>query len=223
MRSFYRYCWLPFYRFWALRYIRETRNFRYAGLRLSIPQGVFHPGVFFSTPVFAMFLQRIDFQNKTVLDVGTGSGLLALLAARHGASASALDINPLAVKTAGQNAEANGLSLRVWESDLFDHVPAQTFDYLLINPPYYPRQPRNAAEYAFFAGENFGYFEKLFRQLPDYIHADSKVWMVFSEDCDMEKIEGIAARYGFNLSVVYARKKWGERFLVMSLRRARGK
>lgn len=223
MRSFYRYCWLPFYRFWALRHIRKTRNFRYAGLRLSIPQGVFHPGVFFSTPVFASFLQKVDFQSKTVLDVGTGSGLLALLAARRGASVTAFDINPLAVKAARQNAEANGLSLCVWESDLFDHVPAQTFDYILANPPYYPRQPRNATEYAFFAGENFGYFEKLFRQAPDFIHADSKVWMILSEDCDMEKIAGIAIRYGFNLSVVDSRKKWGERFLVMSLMRVHGK
>jgi len=226
MRPFFRLFWLPLYRLWALRYIRRERVFNHAGLQLVVPPGVFHPVVFFSTPIFVSFLQNIDFQRKKVLDVGTGSGLLALFAAQRGAVVTALDINPKAIETARRNAATNGLSLSVVESDLFDKLPPQTFDIVLINPPYYPRPPRDAAERAFFAGENWEYFEKLFRQLPHHLNPSgaqgsfdltplpSEVWMILSEDCDFEKIKEIAGDYGFRLQVVFEKKKWGERFFV---------
>ncbi len=259
MRFLFRRFFLPFYRRWALWHIRREQVFRYGGLRLRVPPGVFHPGVFFSTPIFLSFLQKIDLQGKTVIDVGTGSGALALFAARRGARVTALDINPLAVATARDNARDNGLEVAVMESDLFDRVPAQAFDYVLINPPYYPRSPRDTAESAFFAGENLEYFEKLFRQLPGCLHSsddlessdespekpnlhssddlessdelqahssddlessdESEVWIILSEDCDLETIRAIATRSGFRIDVVHEKKKWGERFLLFALTR----
>jgi hypothetical protein len=59
MRRFFRHFWLPIYRAWALRYIRGTRQFVCAGLRPDVPLGVFHPGIFFSNPIFISFLQKI--------------------------------------------------------------------------------------------------------------------------------------------------------------------
>jgi release factor glutamine methyltransferase len=216
-RRFFRLFWLPLYRRWALRFIQRERVFEYAGLRLWVPPGVFHPGVFFSTPLFVSFLQNVDFHEKTVLDVGTGSGLLALFAAHKGGLVTALDINPLATQTALRNAASNGLSLTAVVSDLFDALPPQAFDVVLINPPYYPRAPRNAAEHAFFAGEGLAYFEKLFAQLPRYIHPATKTWMVLSEDCDLLHIRAMAAARGFGWAVVFQQKKWGERFFVVGL------
>ncbi|MCK6691409.1 MAG: methyltransferase [Thermoanaerobaculia bacterium] len=217
MRKLFLWFWLPVYRIWALWYIRGERVYRYEQLRLIIPRGVFHPGIFFSTPVFLQFLKNIDFQRKKVLDVGAGSGVLALFAARQGAEVTALDINPLAVETVSRNAAANGLTLQVLQSDLFGQLPVQPFDYLLINPPYYPRIPENDAERAFFAGENLEYFEKLFRQMPVYIHGQSRVWMILSEDCDLEKIQAAARFFHFGLLPVFERKKWGERLIVFEI------
>lgn len=216
-RRFFQLFWLPLYRRWALRHIQRERLFEYAGLRLAVPPGVFHPGIFFSTPLFVSFLQNVDFQEKTVLDVGTGSGLLALFAARNGGWTTAVDIHPLAVQTALRNAASNGLALTAVVSDLFDTLPPQAFDVVLINPPYYPRTPQNAAERAFFAGEGLEYFEKLFGQLPRYVHPATKVWMVLSEDCDLLRIRAMAAVQGFGWAVVFQQKKWGERFFVIAL------
>jgi len=221
MRLLYRFFWLPIYRLWALRYIRHERVYKCESLRLTVPPSVFHPGVFFSTPIFLSFLRNIDFQKKTAIDVGTGSGLLALFAAQRGATVTALDINPLAVETARKNAQANSLSLSVVESNLFDSLPPQPFDFILINPPYYPRAPISTAERAFFAGENLEYFEKLFRQLPDYLNPETQVWMILSEDCDFGKIGEIALASGFRLAVVFEKKKWGERFWVVKVMSAR--
>lgn len=204
-----------------MRHLRRERSFHCSGLQVQVPPGVFHPGIFFSTPIFISFLQRIDFQGKKVLDVGTGSGLLALFAAQKGARVTALDINPLAVQTAGENARRNGLELLLLESDLLDRLSAQHFDVVLINPPYYPRKARDLAERAFFAGENLEYFEKLFAQLnavikpPDGLSNErTRVWMILSQDCDYLKIQAIAARNGYSLQQVFERKKWGERFFI---------
>lgn len=214
MRTLFRHFWLPFYRIWALWYIRRERIYGSLGFRLQVPPGVFHPGIFFSSEIFISFLQKIDFQEKKVIDVGTGSGLLALFAAQKGANVTALDIHPLAVETARRNAKANGLHITVVESDLFDRLPAQPFDFMLVNPPYYPRPSHNFAERAFFAGENLEYFEKLFAQLPGYSNAETCTWLILSEDCDFLKIKEIAARNGFSLRIVFEKKKWGERFFV---------
>lgn len=219
-RHFFRLLWLPFYRRWALRHIQRERSFEHTGLRLRIPPGIFHPGVFFSTPIFVSFLQDIDFQEKNVLDIGTGSGLLALFAARKGGLVTALDIHPLAVQTALQNAADNRLRITAVESDLLAALPPQQrFDRVLVNPPYYPRAPRTAAEHAFFAGEGLEYFERLFAQLPTHLSPGAKVWMVLSEDCDLPRISHLAAQQGFTWAVVFQQKKWGERFLVIEAER----
>lgn len=230
MRTIFKLFWLPFYRRWALWYIQRERRFEYAGLQLKVQPGVFHPGVFFSTLIFIDFLQHVDFQNKRVLDVGTGSGLLALFAAKKGAMVTALDIHPKAVETATRNGLANGFEVRsnskpadqgsiqppitLLESDLFDRLPHQPFDLLLINPPYYPRQPIDFSEHAFFAGENLEYFEKLFASLHPYLQPQTQVWMILSEDCNFMKMKEIADRHGYLLQVVFEQKKWGERFFV---------
>jgi release factor glutamine methyltransferase len=223
-RKLYQLFGLPLYRRWALRHIREERHFTFQGLRLKVPPGVFHPGIFFSSPIFVGFLQQFDFQAKKVLDIGTGSGLLALVAAKKGAMVTALDILPQAVATALENARSNGLPLQALESDLLDQLPPQPFDFILINPPYYPKKPQNLREHAFFAGENLEYFEKLFAQLPAYLNPrnapepspnDTRIWLVLSEDCALDRISEIAARNGFLLQSVFEQRKWGERFLIL--------
>lgn len=216
-RWFFRRFWLPAYRWWALRYIRREQEFRYGGLRLRVPAGVFHPGVFFSTPVFLDFLETLDFQQKKVLDVGTGSGALALLAARKGADVTALDISLTALEAARQNAAANDLTVRLVHSDLFDTLPPQHFDLLLINPPYYARTPDNDAERAFFAGEYLEYFEKLFRQLPAFLLPASRVYMILSENCDLKKIEELAGLNRLAFRCIQERKKWGEQQLIFEI------
>lgn len=220
MRVFFRYTWLPFYRRWALWYVRQNRPFRYAGLRLDIPPGVFHPGIYFSTPIFLDFLQRVDFHDKTLLDVGTGSGILALFAAQKGARVTAIDIHPQAVDTTRHNAQTNGLAdkLTVLHSDLFDALVPQAFDFILINPPYYPREAQNSAEQAFFAGKNWTYFERLFAQLHSFQHPQTRCWMVLSEDCNELKIREIALKNGLFMKTVFAQKKWGEHFFIAQVR-----
>src|SRR5262245_62247330 len=74
---------------------RTTRVTRAAGFRLIVRPTVFHPRYFITSEFFASYIGRLDFSGKRVVDVGTGSGILALAAARAGAAnVTAVDINP---------------------------------------------------------------------------------------------------------------------------------
>jgi release factor glutamine methyltransferase len=79
-----------------------------------------------------------------VLDIGTGSGNLAIAVARNhkGARVTAVDLSPGALAVAGRNAAKHGVADRVrfLGGDLFAAVPAgERFDFILSNPPYIPR------------------------------------------------------------------------------------
>jgi release factor glutamine methyltransferase len=83
-----------------------------------------------------------------VLDVGTGTGVLALVAARSGAGqVIALDICGRAVFAARINARLRRLPVQVVRSDLLDAVGGERFDVIVANPPYVhsAEPPRTAA------------------------------------------------------------------------------
>ncbi len=119
---------------------------RVAGLRLLVTPSVFNPKLLRTGEFFASQLnERVIGPHSSVLDMGTGSGVCALFAARRAARVVAVDINPAAVKCAGMNALLNDLEgkVEVRHGDLFAAVPAERFDLILFNPPFLRGVPRN--------------------------------------------------------------------------------
>lgn len=217
MDWFYKKIWLPLYGQWILRYIRQERRYTYEGIQVRVPTGVFHPGFFFSTNLFIDFLSITEWRGKSVLDVGSGSGMLAIFTAVNGAQTTAIDINPLAVAACRDNATANHCQVVVLQSDLFDALPAgNTFDYLLINPPYFAADPKDDAARAFFAGANLEYFQKLFGQMHKVIHPDSKIWMILGDGCDLQGIYQIALSHGFTHQVLLEKSRWSRALVIVA-------
>jgi release factor glutamine methyltransferase len=102
----------------------------------------------------AFFAALIDSRSigvgADVLDMGTGTGICALFAARIARRVVAVDINPAAVRCARINALLNDLETRIdfREGDLFGPVAGERFDVVLFNPPFLlgtPKDDRDAA------------------------------------------------------------------------------
>jgi methylase of polypeptide subunit release factors len=74
---------------------------------------------------------------ETALDLCTGSGSLALLAARHAERVVGVDLNRRALRLARVNAALNGITGIEWrQGDLFEPVGDEQFDLVIANPPY---------------------------------------------------------------------------------------
>lgn len=80
--------------------------------------------------------------GSRVLDVGTGTGALAVAAALRGASVTAVDVSRTALATAFVNGALRGRRIRVRRGDVFAPVRGQRFDFIVSNPPYVPRPPK---------------------------------------------------------------------------------
>lgn len=194
------------YRPFAIWYTQKDRWFKRSGLQIRVPSGVFHPGLFFSSILLADFISKQRLKGLNFLELGCGSAYISLVAAKHGANVSASDINPRAVAAATKNSKINLLPISVYESDLFSNIPAQLFDMIVINPPYYPRDPKNMAERAWFAGENLEYFKRLFKEIPTFVEPESKVYMCASEDVDLDSIQTLASNYKIQFKLMLKKK-----------------
>lgn len=186
-------------------YLRKERTYSKGGIRVKIRPGVFHPGLFSSTNFLLAFLSEQNVLDKSLLELGCGSGIISITAAKSGAIVTASDLNTTAVQTVALNAKQNGVNISVKHSDLFDQIDPKVFDWIIINPPYYPQRPQNEEELAWYCGENFEYFQKLFLQIKNYINSSSQIIMVLTLGCDVERIVAIAGSHGFKFELL--RKK----------------
>jgi release factor glutamine methyltransferase len=94
-----------------------------------------HPQVYEPSDDSYLLLDSIEIQEgQEVLEVGTGSGLIALHCAKV-ANVTATDINPHAIALAKRNADLNGLNVNLINCDLFDGIRG-SFDVVIFNPPY---------------------------------------------------------------------------------------
>jgi release factor glutamine methyltransferase len=186
---------------------RSTRSVRAGGFRLAIYPSVFHPKLFLTSEFFARFLASIDLKGKHVADVGTGSGILALAAARAGATVVALDINPMAVDAAADNARANGLGDRVTavRSDLMSALaPGFQFDVIISNPPFFSGEPRDIADRAWVAGPGYRDIMSLFEQAHRRLKPSGTMYVLLSSDSDLHFLGQLIARAGFRARIATA-------------------
>ena len=199
---------------------RCTRWVSAAGFRLAVYPTVFHPKLFLTSEFFARFLATIDLAGKRVADVGTGSGILALAAARAGATVVALDINPQAVNAAFDNSRANGLGDRVTaiRSDLLSALaPDPSFDVIISNPPFFSGEPRDIADRAWVAGPGYRDIMSLFEQARQRLKPSGKMYVLLSSDSDLHFLGQLIARAGFRARAVTALSIMIESMIIYEL------
>lgn len=151
-----------------MQYIRELQEFYGLDFRVN-------PDVLIPRPetehLVEAALERIR-PGDLVMDVGTGSGAIAVSLAKHAPSASVLasDISPAAARVAKSNAEHLGANVEFFLGDLTDAIRGDQVDVLVSNLPYVPLRDapglqaelRHEPPVALFGGEDgLGVFRRL--------------------------------------------------------------
>ena len=189
----------PFYKKYHFWYHSKPRKYVFKDVYTVVQPGVFSPKNTVSTKVFLDFISGLNVNQKQVLELGCGSGIISIFSAKKGANVTASDINKTALKSLNKTAIQQGLTIKTVYSNLFENLNKDQFDFIFINPPYYPKQPKNEEEKAWFCGEDFEYFENLFHQLVGLDTNKASAMMILSDACEIEMIQKIAKKNGFRL------------------------
>lgn len=178
----------------------ETETSSILGLTFVVPPEVKRVG-----PLSQLLGEAVMAETKSgdrVLDMGTGCGINAVIAATKEADVLAVDINPDSMETTKDNAARNGVAdrIQVRESDIFSAVDG-VFDLIIFNPPFRWFPARNMLEAATSDG-NYSALTRFFREARQYLAKDGRMIIFFSNAGDLAYLQQLIDTEGFQQEVV---------------------
>jgi release factor glutamine methyltransferase len=195
----------------------DLRLERIHGMPLLVMPSVFNPKL---TRTGAFLAARLDSRlvrtDADVLDMGTGSGVCAIFAARYARRVVAVDINPAAVRCAGINAHLNHLErcIEVRHGDLFAPVEGERFDLIVFNPPFLRGAPRDDCDRAW---RSTDVAERFAAGLRDHLKPLGSALVVLSTFGVAQVFLEEFQRHGLTISVLAERRFFNERLAIFRL------
>ena len=161
----------------ALQYILGETEFM--GLTFHVEPGVLIPRA--DTEILVEKALAWMKPGARVLDIGTGSGAIAVSLAKLGrqAQVTAVDVSDRALEIARRNAERNGAAVEFVKSDCFSALKGRKYDMIVSNPPYISEDEMRGLmpevtrepELALFGGaDGLDFYRRISREAPEYLN-----------------------------------------------------
>lgn len=189
----------------------------YGGLSFLVFDGVYEP----AEDTFLLARNLVVHDGERVLDVGTGCGMLAILAAFKASRVLAIDINPYAVRCARENARRNGVLGKIDFicGSLFEPLRANLlFDLILFNAPYLPveEEPVSWLEYAWAGGrDGRKIIDTFLERFSEHLKPGGRLLLVQSSLSGVEKTISTLADKGYRVEVTDTVKSFFETIVLI--------
>lgn len=145
-------------------------------------------------------------KSDSVLEIGTGTGLVSICASYKCSQVTSTDINPYALKCAETNVKLNNrTNINIIHSDLFENI-GNKYDLILFNTPYLPvteeEHVNDNYSKSWDGGENGReIIDKFLKEAPYYLKKDGKIQIIQSSLSNNEKTLDILEKKGFKAEI----------------------
>jgi release factor glutamine methyltransferase len=182
-----------------------------------------HPQVYQPAEDPFLLADNLEVERMSrALEIGTGTGLIAILAAKKARIVIATDINSHALDCTLKNIIANKTyNMELRKGDLFEPVEDEKFDIILFNTPYLPTEEDEIVADELDAAWNGGpggrkVIDRFLAQVKNHLNPGGKVQMVQSSLSDNEKTLKKFEELGFKASITAQEKGFFEEMVVIT-------
>jgi release factor glutamine methyltransferase len=190
---------------------------KYQGIEFQTCNNVYEP----AEDTFLLGDNLMVRKSDSVLEIGTGTGIIAILASKKAKSVTAIDINKYAVECASKNAESNAANVDIRLGDLFEPVIDEKFDLILFNTPYLPTSKEEFVDDELEAAWNGGedgrsVINRFIKGLPLHLNHYGRVQLVQSSLSDVEETVAMLMEIGFEVSISARERFFFEEIVVLN-------
>jgi HemK-related putative methylase len=187
------------------------------GAQLIVLPSVLNPksmrtGAFFASQLNSSIIAH----DAEVLDMGTGSGVCAIIAAKFARCTVAVDINPAAVRCTKINALLHNVEskIEVLQGDLFAPVVGRCFDVVLFNPPFLRGAPKDDADCAW---RSIDVAERFAAEVKNYLKPSGFALVLLSTFGDAAAFIEQFHRCGLRIALLSEREFFNEKLSILKL------
>ena len=189
------------------------------GTKISTCRHVYEP----SEDTF-LLIDSLEYLNikprDNILEIGTGTGIIALHAAKHASHVTATDINPYALECAKKNAELNNIkNIQFIKSNLFANI-SKRYDIIIFNPPYLPQTKSETSDDIIDCAWNGGKdgretTDKFLDQTSLYLKETGQILILDSSKSKYKKTFDTLEKKGFTVKIVKRTSLFFEELVVI--------
>jgi len=167
---------------------------------------------------FLLEKEVLKFAQGKVLDIGTGTGIQAVAAAKREkvSSVLAVDVDEESIDYCKKNVINKKITFRI--SNLFSAVKGK-FDTIIFNPPYLPHDNEIKDKAIYGGKKGYELIEKFFNKVGNYLNKEGIILTVFSSLTGKNKIDEIIRKKGFHFELLVMKHLFFEDLYVYLVRK----